>query len=125
MNKVRHSLWLFFGGRKRLEQTLRRAAMHNDDASVVLTLIDMGARPDAKDPQTGRTPLMIAVDNGCRGVIVALLSHGADIHTRANNGKSVLDLAREKGQSEIVDLLERAHQANQEYLPGRTGSGAK
>lgn len=108
-----------------MEQTLHRAAMHNDDASVVLTLIDMGARPDAKDPQTGRTPLMIAVDNGCRGVIVALLSHGADIHIRANNGKSAPELAREKGQSEIADLLERAHQANQEHLPRKTGPGAK
>ncbi len=113
--RLGHSLWLVFGGRKRLEQTLRRAAAHTDDASVVMTLIDMGARPDAKDPQTGRTPLMLAVEYGCRGVIVALLSHGADIHVQANNGKSALDLARQKGLGEIVALLEEVHRVNQDY----------
>lgn len=115
MNKLGHSLWLFFGGRKRLEQTLRRAAAHDDDATVILTLIEMGARVDAKDPETGHTPLIIAVQNSCRSVIVALLSFGADIHAMANNGKSALDIARQMDKPEIVALLEEAHRANQDY----------
>lgn len=115
MKKIGHSAWLLFGGRRRLEQTLRRAASHNDDATVILTLIDMGARVDAPDPEMGHTPLIIAVEHQCRSVLVALLSHGADINVRANNGKSALDIARQKDQDEIAKLLQEAHRAYQDY----------
>lgn len=82
---------------------------------MILTLIEMGARVDAKDPETGHTPLIIAVQHECRSVIVALLSFGADIHITANNGKSALDIARQMDNPKIVKLLEDAHRANQDY----------
>ena len=111
------SVWLRFGGRKRLERDLREVAADDKDVSVVLTLIKMGAAPDGRDPETGHIPLMVAVDYGCRAIVVALLSHEADINLRANNDKSALDLAREKGRAEIERLLLEGHQANQEYQP--------
>jgi undecaprenyl pyrophosphate synthase len=113
--KIRHDLWLRFGGRKRLGRDLRRSVAGDDNVSVSLLLIDMGAGVDEKDPETGRTPLMVAVDYGCRTTVVALLSHGADIHIKANNGKSALDLARDKGLTEIANLLVGTHQVNQAY----------
>ena len=116
-SKLGHSLWLRFGGRKRLGRDLREVAADDRDVSVALTLIKMGADVDDKDPETGRTPLMVAVDYGCRSIVVALLSHGADIHIRANNGKSALELAREKGLTEIADLLQETYKANQSYRP--------
>lgn len=115
MKRIGHSVWLFFGGRRQLERSLRRAAADNEDAIVILTLIDMGARVDAPDPETGHTPLIIAVEHGCRSVLVALLSHGADVNARANNGKSALDIAQQKDTGEIAKLLEDAHQAYHDY----------
>ena len=115
--KFGHSAWLLFGGRKRLERDLRRAAANNNEALVIMTLIDMGARVDAKDLETGRTPLMLAVEYECRSNVVALLSHGADIHIKANNGKSALEMARAKGLNEVVELLTDTHRVNQDYRP--------
>ena len=118
-SKLGHSLWLRFGGRKRLGRDLREVSADDRDTSVVLTLIKMGACVDDKDPETGRTPLMVAVEYGCRSVIVALLSHGADIHITANNGKSALDIARDKGLTGIADLLTETHRVNQSFNPNR------
>lgn len=115
MSKIGHALWLRFGGQKRLDKDLREVAADDRDVSVALTLINMGASPDGKDPETGRTPLMVAVEYGCRSMVVALLSHGADIHIKANNGKSALDIANTKGLPEIAELLADTHKANQEY----------
>ena len=113
--KFGHSVWLYFGGRKRLAQDLRRASANNDEAMIIMTLIDMGAGVNAKDPETGRTPLMLAIEYECRSNIVALLSHGADIHIKANNGKSALELAQAKGLDEIAELLTDTHRINKDY----------
>jgi ankyrin repeat protein len=115
LGKPKHDIWLRFGGHKRLGRDLRRSAAGDDNVSVSLLLIDMGADVDDKDTETGRTPLMVAVDYGCHSTVVALLSHGSDVHLKANNGKSALDIAREKGQTEIADLLAEAHRVNQAY----------
>ena len=105
-NKLRHAVWLRFGGRKRLERDLRRAAVNDNEALIIMTLIGMGARVDAPDPQTGRTPLMLAVTYGYRSNVVALMSHGADVHLKDKSGKSALDMAREQGLDGPADLLE-------------------
>ncbi len=104
-----HSLWLLLGGRKKLEQDLRRAAAHGNDTTIIMTLIDLGANVNAPDPETGRTPLILAVDYDCRSNIKALLAYGADIHIKADNGRSALDMALMRGQEEISDLLADIH----------------
>jgi len=114
--KFGHSVWLLCGGRKRLEMDLRRAAANADEALVIMTLIDMGAGVDARDPATGRTALMLAVEYDCRSNVVALLSHGANIHIQANNGKSALEMARAKGLDEVAELLKDTDRVNQSYL---------
>ena len=114
--KFGHSVWLLCGGRKRLELDLRRAAANADEALIIMALIDMGAKVDAGDPATGRTALMLAVEYDCRSNIVALLTHGADVHIQAKNGKSALEVARAKGLDEIAELLKDTHLANQNYL---------
>jgi ankyrin repeat protein len=150
MSDLRYSLWLLFGGRKKieaeskrlteehrkrdderkkrdderkkLEAQLRQAASLDGDIILIEALLKMGVNVDAQDPETGRTALIIAVDYCCRGVIVDLLSHRADVHIKANNGNSAVDIARAKGQTEIVTLLEKTHQANQDYHRDGTAS---
>lgn len=114
--KFGHSVWLLCGGRKRLELNLRRAAANEHEALIIMALIDMGANVDARDPATGRTALMLAVEYDCRSNIVALLTHGADVHIQAKNGKSALEMARAKGLDEIAELLKDTHRANQSYV---------
>ena len=116
MGNLRHKWWLRFGGQKRLDRDLREVAADDRDVSVALTLIKMGASVNAKDPETGRTPLMVAVAYQCRAMVVVLLSHNADIHATANNGKSALDIAYENGLQEMEVLLLEGHRANQEFL---------
>ena len=113
--KFGHSFWLLCGGRKRLEQDLRRAAANNDEVLIIMALIDMGAKVNAQDPQTGRTPLMLAVEYECRSNVTALLSYGADIHIKANNGKSALEMARAKGLDEVAELLTDTDRINRAY----------
>eukprot|EP00966_Prymnesium_polylepis_P010435 240841-Prymnesium_polylepis.1 len=51
---------------------------------------------------------MWACARGHREVVETLLSHGADARPLDKLGKSALDIARAKGQAEIVAILERA-----------------
>lgn len=78
--------------------------------SVVQALLEAGADPDAAD-HTGFTPLMYAARSGPPGSVVLLLNAGASPGTRAQDGRTALDLARaradEAGQA-IADLLAQA-----------------
>jgi len=101
--------------RKNLEAQLRHAASEDSNVILVEPLVKMGVNVNAQDPETGRTALMIAVNYGCRSVIVSLLSYHADVHIKANNGRSAVDIAHTKGQPEIVALLEDVHQVNEDH----------
>ena len=59
---------------------------------------------------TGNTPLHVAALNGYIDIVRLLLEQPGIDTTRINNeGKTALDLAREKGHSEIAQLLENHH----------------
>ncbi|MGI4789936.1 MAG: ankyrin repeat domain-containing protein, partial [Janthinobacterium lividum] len=117
MASFRQSLWLALGGRRKieaeaqrrteehkrleaermaLEMQLRHAAAQDSDVLLIPSLIKMGVDVNAQDPETGRTALMIAVNYECRSVIALLLSHQVDIHIKANNGRSAVDIAHTK-----------------------------
>ena len=101
--------------RKEREIELRHAASEDFNCSRVEQLIKQGIDVNAQDPETGRTALIIAVDYGCRTILTFLLTHQADIHIKAKNGKSAVDFARAKGQMDVVRLLEDIHRTNQVY----------
>jgi hypothetical protein len=89
----------------------------------VLTLLKLGADPDAAD-RNGTTPLLRAVRNRCAGAVGALLAGGADPARTNRRGSSALQLARttsgrggsgtiqaKREQATIIELLETAAQA--------------
>lgn len=51
------------------------------------------------------TPLLCAADDGYESIVKLLLGRGAD-KTKKVNGETALEIARRKGYSKIVKLLE-------------------
>ena len=74
------------------------------DIEIVRLLLAKGADPNAKS-QSGGTPLHTAAFTGERAVLDLLLGHGADARVRNVQGKSAADIARERGNTEIANVL--------------------
>lgn len=74
------------------------------DVEIVRMLLAKGADPNAKS-QSGGTPLHTAAFTGERATLDLLLSHGADASIRNVQGRSAADIARERGNTEIADVL--------------------
>lgn len=74
------------------------AATAGGSAEVVRLLLDAGAAVDRRDPETGRTPLHVAVAAGATGdapeIVRALLDAGADVDATTHDGASALDISR-------------------------------
>lgn len=142
MNNLRHSLSLFFGGRRKIEaeskrlteeyklreaerkrleqekQKLEAAFRHaaaDNDLLLLEAMIQMEVDVNAPDPETGRTALIMAADYGHLTALTYLLSERASVYLKAKNGHTAVDFARAKGRMEMVELLESTHRTAQEY----------
>jgi ankyrin repeat protein len=80
------------------------------DAAVALDLtrrlLAAGASPNVRQ-QGGFTPLHEAAIRGHAEMLTLLLEHGAELDARTDDGKTALDLAREKGRAAVVKMLGR------------------
>jgi ankyrin repeat protein len=81
-------------------------ASRNGQINAVKFLLDKGANPDITQ-KIGETPLMSATRNGYTEIVQLLLSKGADIYIIGEDG-TALDIANQKGHSDIVSLLIQA-----------------
>jgi ankyrin repeat protein len=79
------------------------------DAAALKKLVDNGADLATRD-QAGRTALMAAVtsDDVSNQTIETMLQLGADVNASTTGGKTVLDFARQRGNTPVVDLLAKA-----------------
>jgi ankyrin repeat protein len=80
------------------------ASARNLDAARLL--LEHGAPVNARQ-QLGWVPIHAAAQNGDRAVLELLLKHGADPTIANDDGKTAAKVARDKGHSEIADLLEQ------------------
>jgi uncharacterized protein len=71
---------------------------------ILRLLIESGAQVNVKQ-QAGSTPLHAAAQYGNLDMLIILLEHGADVNVRMEGGKLPADIAREKGFSEISEIL--------------------
>jgi len=91
-------------------------AIGMDDKELVELLINKGADLNAKD-EYGRTALHWAAKDARKlksvvGLVGLLLARGAEVNAKTKEGKTPLSLAKEKGHTEIIELL-RKHGAKE------------
>ncbi len=74
------------------------------NAEIVKILLDNGAWPNSPAPD-GSNPLMMAVSVGSRDAVAALVAAGADPKAVNFEGVSALDLAKERNNRKMIELL--------------------
>ncbi len=80
------------------------AAVAGRNLEIVEAVLKAGADPNAQQ-QAGFRPMHEAGTNANRRLAELLLSCGADPTLTSDDGKSAIDLAREKGHSEFAEWL--------------------
>lgn len=79
------------------------------DERFIDELLMMGANINARCQQ-GNTPLMLAASAGDAFKVAALVDRGANLHeTRAECGRTALQMAAEQGHAHAARTLMRAH----------------
>jgi uncharacterized protein len=92
--------------RHQFHVTALHAALAGPTPDVARTLIAAGADVNARQ-QGGVTPLQEAAANGALDLVGLLLERGADPAATDDNGRTAADWARDRGQTAVVELLER------------------
>ena len=90
--------------RTRLKVQALHAAVAGRNLEIVTAVLDAGADPNAQQ-QAGFRPMHEAGTNANRKLAELLLAHGADPSLPNDDGKSAIDLARDKGHAEFADWL--------------------
>ena len=80
------------------------AAVAGGKLDIVKAVLEAGADPNAQQ-QAGFRPIHEAGTKANRALAELLLKHGADPTLTSDDGKSAIDLARDKGHAEFADWL--------------------
>jgi len=88
------------------------AAVAGRNLEVVKAVLAAGADPNAQQ-QAGFRPMHEAGANANRNLAELLLAHGADPALPNDEGKTAIDLARDKGHGEFADWLAAQRPARQ------------
>ena len=68
----------------------------------------------------GRSPVIVALDNGLFDRAEAIISIGANIHISDNKGRTPIDMIRESGNTKlIVSLIKRGVSVNSVLSPSK------
>ena len=90
-------LLLSFGAKPKLvdkerNNVLHHAAANGVDSEIIRILVLSGSNVNAVNKE-GKTPLMVAAEEGEDEAVAALLSSGADVNRRTRDGRSAMDVA--------------------------------
>jgi len=78
------------------------------DIKIVKMLLENGADVDTTRPDDGWTVLQWASEYGYEEIVKMLLERGVNVHAKDNYDNTALDIANERGQTRIVDILTAA-----------------
>lgn len=92
-----------------LNRALAIAATRSNVPAVKM-LLDRGAEVNYISPQFGVSTLAQAVlsDTVSVELVKSLVDHGGDVHRTTGNNETILDLARRRGDPEVMQLLTNA-----------------
>lgn len=85
---------------------------------IVRTLTQVGAEVNVSTKETGLTPLMWAVQSDSSELVKLLIEAGADAVAKDRNGRTALDYAKAKGNSDMVGLLSPLTTSAAPQVPG-------
>jgi len=71
---------------------------------VAGVLLEHGAAVNAQESYN-RTPLYLASEEGCLGIVRLLLQRGANIHARDKDGQTPIQRASARGHQDVIQLL--------------------
>ncbi len=101
-----------------------QAAIAKGDYAAAVKMIDQGADVEAKDPNTGGSPLHYAVMKGEMPLVSLLLQHGADVNSRTKSNATPLHTAVLWRRTEIAEyLIEKGADVNAKTAGGTTPLG--
>ena len=86
-------------------ETVLMTAARSGNVDAVKLLLDAGANPNAQEHWKGQTALMWAASEGHAAVIPPLVSYGADLTARSEQGFTALLFAAREGQIDVVQTL--------------------
>ena len=92
--------------------SLLHYAAGSGSTDMTRLLLNKSADVNAKENEGGQTPLHRAAGKGHTTVAELLIANGADVNAKENEGKTALSVAKDKGNTEIVELL-RKHGAKE------------
>lgn len=84
---------------------LAYAAIMNEQ-DVMKRLVNLGADPNRKLNEHGLTILMLSIVMGQYDSVKTLVALGANVKTKASDGTTALQLAKQSGRNDIVDILQ-------------------
>lgn len=92
-----------------LNQALFNAAVRGPHAAVLL-LLEHGGDPNARSGFAGYTPLMGAAYSELKSIetLKSLLKKGGDVQVKGANGETALSLAKKRGHTDVVEILQHA-----------------
>jgi ankyrin repeat protein len=94
--------------------TALHIACENDDANIVLSLLNMGANVNCITHHHQHTPLHLALLAKQHAIINLLIYRGADINAATNHGYTPLHIAAGNDDLESISILNNSpHQASQ------------
>jgi len=76
----------------------------SDAPGLVGILLDAGADPNEKH-QDWSSPLRVAVERGNLEMVKLLVARGADVNRSGNPKRTLLEIAKSEGKSEIEEFL--------------------
>lgn len=81
-------------------------AIREGNVDMVALLLEKGADVNARGAISSVTPLHVAAYEGHHEIITLLLKSGADKQARMTSGELPVDLARQLGRTDLIQLLE-------------------